>query len=348
MKVLFDIVHPAHVHFFRNLRAVFEDAGDETLVVGRDKDVVLPLLEAYGIPHLVHGRAGHRSMFGQAKELLGRDLFLARAARRFGADVILTRNPAGVQAARLAGIPGVFDTDDGTAVGIHFAAAKPFAHVITTPDCLREDHGPRHVTYPSYKAMAYLHPDRFTPDAGVRDDLGLAPDEPLFLVRFVAHDASHDGAITGLETDMREAVVRLLDEHGRVVITSESALPPSLEPYRMQLSPDRIHDVIAAAELTVGDSQTVAAESAILGVPALRLSSFSGRVDYLTELEERYGLVRNFRPGQEPALLAALEATVADLPAARAAAATAHARLLDEKADLTSWYAAFVRDLVAG
>lgn len=347
MKVLIDIVHPAHVHFFRNLHAQLLEEGHDVLVVGRDKDVTLDLLEAYGIPHLVHGRSGHRSMLGQAKELVGRDLFLARQARRFRADVILTRNPAGVQAARLAGVPGVFDTDDGTAVGIHFAAAKPFAHVITTPDCLREDHGPRHVTYPSYKALAYLHPDRFTPDPAVRGELGLAPDEPLFLVRFVAHDASHDGAIEGLGAEARRRVVALLAAAGRVAVTSEAPLPPDLEPHRMVLPPHRIHHVIAAADLTVGDSQTVAAESAILGVPALRLSSFSGRVDYLTELEERYGLVRNFSPGQDDELLAALEAALSDLPGLRRSATEARTRLLEDKVDLTTWYRRFLEEFVA-
>lgn len=346
MKVLFDIVHPAHVHFFRNLRTELEAAGHETLVVGRDKDVTLALLEAYDIPHLVHGRSGHTNMAAQAWELLSRDWFLARTAREFGADVLLTRNPAGAQAARLARIPGVFDTDDGTAVGIHFAAAKPFAHWITTPDCLTEDHGPRHVTYPSYKALAYLHPDRFTPDPAIRDELGLGDDEPFFLVRFVAHDASHDGAIEGLEAGTRQAVVDLLSTHGRVAITSEGPLPPELEPHRMRVAPHRIHDVIATAAFTVGDSQTVAAESACLGVPGFRLSSFSGRVDYLTEMEDEYGLVHNFRPGQDEALLDALRAAVADLDGLAEDAAERHARLLADKVDLTTWYREFVDRIV--
>jgi predicted glycosyltransferase len=348
MKALIDVVHPAHVHFYRHVRQQLEASGHQTLVVGRDKDVTLDLLRAFDVPHLTHGRAGHRTMVGQALELVRRDLFLARRARAFGADVLLTRNPAGAQAARLAGVTGVFDTDDGTAVGIHFAAAKPFAHVITTPDCLTEDHGRRHVTYPSYKALAYLHPRRFRPDHSVRDELGLGADEHLFVVRFVAHDASHDGAIEGLPSHTRRAVVDLLAEHGRVVITSEAPLPPELEQHRLPVAPHRIHHVIAAASLTVGDSQTIAAESACLGVPALRLSSFSGRVDYLTEMEQRYGLVRNFRPGQEDDLLAALRATVDDLDAVLAAAREGHRRLLEEKVDLTSWYVDFVERVGAG
>lgn len=344
MRFLIDIVHPAHVHFFRHIRDELEARGHETLVVGRDKDVTLPLLRAFDIPHRTHGASGHTSMVGQARELLSRVLFLAARARDIGADAILTRNPAGVQAARLARTTGIFDTDDGTAVGIHFAAAKPFAHVITTPDCLDQDHGRRHVTYPSYKALAYLHPDRFDPDPAIRDELGLAAGERLFLVRFVAHDASHDGQIEGLDEQTKVTVVERLADHGRVVITSESPLSDRLEPHRLQVGPDRIHDIIAAAALTVGDSQTIAAESACLGTPAIRLSSFSGRVDYLTEMEHRYGLVTNYRPGDEAALLTSIDEAVGDLDALEAAALAGHSRLLEEKVDLTSWYVEFLLD----
>lgn len=346
MKVLFDIVHPAHVHFFRHLRAELVADGHEALVVGRDKDVTLDLLDAFDIPHVVHGRSGHTSMFGQAGELLGRSWFLARAAREFAADVVLTRNPAGAMAARLARTPGVFDTDDGTGAGIHFAAAKPFAHWITTPDCLREDHGRRHVTYPSYKALAYLHPDRFTPDPTIREEIGLGADERLFLVRLVAYDASHDSGAAGLASDTRRAIIELLADHGRVGITSERPLTPALEPYRLPIAPDRMHHAIAAATFIVGDSQTVAAEAACLGVPGFRLSSFSGRLDYLTEIEERYGLLRSFRPGQDQALLDALQRAVAEPEELRERAAAGHARLLEDKVDLTSWYAAFVHRIV--
>src|SRR5690606_21375951 len=140
--------------------------------VGRDKDVALRLLDAFGIPHLTHGRSGHKSMFGQARELAGRVSFLVHHGRKLRPDLVLTRNPAGVQAARLLGAIGVFDTDDGRTVGIHYRAAAPFAHVITAPDCLEESFGSKERRYPSYKALAFLHPDLYTP-TDPRPDLGL-------------------------------------------------------------------------------------------------------------------------------------------------------------------------------
>ena len=160
-------------------------------------------------------------MFGQAGELVSRDLVLARAARQFGADVIVTRNPAGAQAGRLLGIPAIFDTDDGRAAGVHFWSAAPFAHVITTPDCFEEDYGKKHVKYPGYKQTAYLHPNHFTPDRSVLEALALKADERFFLVRFVAMVASHDGGEGGLTLEAKRALIALLQKHGRVLLSSD-------------------------------------------------------------------------------------------------------------------------------
>ena len=349
MRVLFDIVHPAHVHFFRYLRADLESDGHRTLVVARDKDVTLPLLASFGIPHEVVGRAGHATRLGQAAELVHRDWTLWRLGRRFRPDVVLTRNPAGVQAARLLGVPGIFDTDDGRAAGIHFRAAAPFATVITTPTSMPEDYGEKHRRYPGYKALAYLHPRRFTPDvAGVRADLGLADGERLFVLRLVANDAVHDTHSVGLSGAVRRELVLRLAAAGRVLISAEGTLEPELDRFRFDLQPHRLHDVLAAADLYAGDSGTMAAEGALLGTPSLRLSSWSGPSTYLDELEHAYGLVWSFAPDQGTELLARVDTLLADLDASAAVAAAGRQRMLDDKVDVTSWYRELVDDVVAG
>ena len=50
MKVLVDIIHPAHVHFFRNAISELQKKGHEVAVTARKKDVTIDLLENYGIP----------------------------------------------------------------------------------------------------------------------------------------------------------------------------------------------------------------------------------------------------------------------------------------------------------
>lgn len=346
MQVLFDVAHPAHVHFYRHMRRELLRRGHGTVVVARQKDVTHELLEAYGIPFVTVGASRKRSLAGQAMELLERDVTLWRLIRQHEIDVVCTRNPAGTHAAFFSRIPSIFDTDDGTAVGIHYRTAAPFATTITSPRALGEGLGRKHRAYDAYKALAYLHPNHFTPDPGIKEELGVG-DDLLFVVRLVALNASHDRHESGLDRETRRALVRRLAAIGRVVISSEDRdLDEELRPYRMHVPPHRMHDVLAAADLCVGDSQTVAIEAGILGTPALRLSSFSGRIGTLREPEERYGLLWNFRPGEVDKLWQRLELCLEDLPSVQAQVASGRRRLIEDSIDLVAWYADLVEETV--
>lgn len=338
MRIVIDIAHPAHVHFYRHLYSELIDAGHEVTVASRAKEMTLDLLDHYGIPHVPLAPLARGGLLSRGMELAQRDLGLVKLIRRTGSQLVLTRNPAGVQAARLSGAFGIFDTDDGRAVGIHFHAAYPFAHLITSPECLSDDFGRRHRRYRGFKAMAYLHPDRFTPDPSIRERLGLAAAEPLFVVRFSAHDASHDRAIQGINPETRQTLVDELATFGRVIVSDEGAGTAEPDGARASVAPELFHDILAAADLCVGDSQSVAAEAALLGTPALRCSSFTGRVDYLRELEDRFGMITNYRPGDEVQLLVDVRAALADLDAMRLDTQTKHHHLLSACEDVTSWY----------
>lgn len=343
MRILFDIVHPAHVHFFKHMIRNLRARGHETQILARNKDVTSKLLQLYGLEHLTVGRPSRRGRLGQLAELVERDLTLARIARRFDANVIVTRNPAGVQAARLVpGVVGIFDTDDGSAAGIHFKAARPFAHWLTSPDCLTERWGDRHVAYPGYKQSAYLHPDHFTPDPTVLDELGVGRDEPFFVVRFVAMEASHDGGEAGMPAAAKAAVIERLQKRGRVFLSCESKVPAQWQHLGFQLAPHRLHDVLAFAQLVVGDSQTMAAEAAVLGTPALRSSTFAGRISYLDELELRYGLTWGYHPRYTDGFLSKLDELLARGAELRSSVAAGHQRMLRDKINIATWFTDFI------
>ncbi len=343
MRVLIDIVHPGHVHFYRHLVRELAERGHAVTIAARDKDVTCPLLDSFGMQYARQGRGGVKGRLAMGAELVRRVAALRRIGFEFRADVVLTRNPAGVQAARLLRVPGVFDTDDGAAAGVHWKGAVPFARYITMPDCVLDDHRNRRVPYPSYKAMAYLHPKRFTPDPGVRNELGVAPDERYFIVRFVAMAASHDRHEKGMPLDVKGEVIARLSKRGKVFVTSESGFEAPPGATRFPLPPQRIHDAMAFASLLVGDSQSMAAESAILGVPSVRLSSWAGRIPYLVEIEERYGLTFEFGLDRPAEFLQKVE----DLSGTdeRPFWAERREHLLSEKCDLTSWYLDFVLGL---
>ena len=58
MKFLFDIGHPADVHYFRNTISYLRERVHELILFARDKDVTLDLLKAYNIDYISKGKGG--------------------------------------------------------------------------------------------------------------------------------------------------------------------------------------------------------------------------------------------------------------------------------------------------
>jgi hypothetical protein len=338
--VLFDIVHPAHVHFYRHLHARLTREGHECRVLARDKEVTLALLDEYGIPYETHGRP-QQGRVSQAVELARRDLRLVRIGRGFRPDFVLARNPAGMHAARFLGAVGVFDTDDGSAGGQVFRLAVPAAKIITTPECLAEDFGPKHVRYPGYKALAFLHPNHFTPRPDVRDLLGVGRDR-FAIVRLTAMDSAHDHHQAGVPHDLVRAIITRLQRDLRVFVSTERATPAEWKDLAYRLPPDRMLDAIAEAALVVGDSGSMVGEAAMLGTPSIFCGSFAEQRTYLVDLEQRWGLTRVFPPDRAQDLLTAIDEILAVPGAAWQERRT---RMLEHGVDVSDWYHALLVDV---
>lgn len=291
----------------RPIARLLKAEGAEIRFAGRVKGTTVPLLEASNLDFVIASRAAQpRSRRADAKELAVRVRAIRRMVRSWRPEVLPTRNPSGVLAGLRTATWTVFDTDDGRAGGLHHRLAAPYADVVTSSGHDPEDHGRRHVRYPGLKPHTFLHPHRFVPDPSVRQQVGLDATAPLHVVRWSRHDAFHDDGVVGVTPEGRARVVALLRSHG-AVLESEEGSPPRLltDSGVRTLTPSSLHDLLATATCCVTDGQSLASEAAILGVPTLRLSGFTGRVWYLALLEER-GLVRNFSPGEEQQLLDAL------------------------------------------
>lgn len=87
MNILIDILHPAHVHFFRNFYHEMTKRGHKLLVTTRQKECAVQLLEAHDIPYHLISEQKNGSL-NLAMELLTRTWKLHRLAREFKADVL--------------------------------------------------------------------------------------------------------------------------------------------------------------------------------------------------------------------------------------------------------------------
>lgn len=295
MRVTFDIGHPAQAHLFRNAILELRDRGENVTVLSREKEMTTTLLDAYGVEHtpMSSNRGRLAGVPGLAVEWSARSLRVLRALRSADPDVVVSHvNLPAVYASRLVGATSVVFTDVEV-TPILSNLTYPVMDVVCTPETFEHDIGRQQRRYNGFHELAYLHPSRFDPDPARLDSHGVSPDEPYSVLRFVGWDAYHDVGQDGISPATKRTLVDRLAEVGPVYISSEADLPPALEDHALPVPPHLGHDLLAHANLYVGDSQAMAAEAAVLGTPALRLNTFVGDEDMskFVELEEEYGLL---------------------------------------------------------
>ncbi len=299
MKILLFVNTPAQVHEFKNVVRTLETRGHKIMLLARDYECTLPLLDAYQLQYKVYGTAG-RGGRRRALQLAPYVLKAHRLARSFRPDIVVGTGIIEAYTSILLRKPCVVFTDTETP-SLEFALYTPLASAICTPSCFRKDLGRKHVRYNGFKELAYLHPDYFQPDPSIYDLLGLSRDETYVILRLNPLDAFHDIGIKGFSADDKVKLVRALEPYARVFISSEAEPQHSLEKNAMAIPPHRIHDAEYYAQLLVTDAGTMLTESAILGTPGIHCSGYVERrsLGNLVELEEKYGLTFNYSdPGQ--------------------------------------------------
>lgn len=292
------------------------------------------LLTTFDIEHTVLAES-QDSLAGTALSQAKYESKLLREAWLFQPDVLTSIG--GIEISHIAPVVGArslafMDTPSQLA----YRLTTPNLNVTCVPAAYNGNAQGEVRRYDGYHELAYLHPDRFSYEPDKLKLHGVDPTNRLFVVRLVDWGAYHDVGLNGFDAITRDNLVSLLDQHGDVYITSEQSLPPSLAKYELDIPPHLIHDLLKAAELYIGDSGTMATEAAVLGTPAIRVSSLveDGDMGNFVELEQQYGLLESFASGQ-PALEKVRE--FLDSPPAPADWDQRRKQLLSDKRDVTSY-----------
>ncbi len=294
MRVLIDIGHPAHVHFFRKPIQLLHSRGHDILVTSRVKEIAVELLDALEIPHTILSSKKNGGLISLGKELISRNLRLLKVVREFKPNIMAAIGGVNIaHVGKLTGIPSLvfYDTENAT---LQNAITYPFASCVIVPRCY-EAWLPKnkHIRYAGYHELSYLHPKYFSADRTIALRNGLSSTRDTFFIRLVSWKASHDIGEKGWNSELVSQFVAFLEEHGEVIISSENTLGTGLEKYRYKGNPAEVHHVMAFCRAFIGESATMASECAVLGVPAIYAAT-TGR-GYTNEQETRYGLVTNIR-----------------------------------------------------
>ena len=311
MNVLIQLSHPAHFHLYHKVIDNLIADGHNVHILIKSKDILEKLLQESGLPYCNINDVAHRgSKIGILMDMLERDWKILKYCRKNKID-LLTGSTAEV--AHVGWLLHKYRVntgeDDAPVVPLFEKIAGPFIQTLLTPVvCYNGKMESKSVKYQSYHELAYLHPNHFTPDKKVVEKY-FSADTPYFILRFASLKAYHDNGIRGINTEIAARLIDMLKPHGRIYITAERELEPEFEEYRIKINPLDMHHVMAFADLYIGDSQTMAAEAAVLGTPFVRFNDFVGRIGYLRELEDVYKLGFGIKPTE----VESLYTTVQDL-----------------------------------
>ncbi|MCS3903885.1 putative glycosyltransferase [Methylohalomonas lacus] len=292
MRVLIDIGHPAHVHFFKNPINILQRSGHEIIITSRTKEMTQLLLDQAGVEHFNLSNQGPGGIKSLLSELLVRDCRLYNLVKKVRPDVMA--GIGGIFIAHVGAITRIpsivfYDTENAKLQNI---LTYPLAKRVVVPDCYRA-WTPKWKTlrYKGYHELSYLHPAYFTPDRNIAIINGMVEGQENYLLRLVSWKASHDIGQSGLSIDNIRLLVSYLSKRGNIVISSEAELTDDLKKYQYRGDISQIHHLLAYCDGYIGESATMGSEAVVLGVPSVFISA-EGR-GYTTEQELRYGLSKN-------------------------------------------------------
>ena len=297
MKILIDIGHPAHVHYFKNLIRIME-ANNNTkfIVTARDKEMTHYLLDHYKIRYYNRGR-GSDNVIGKLLYLIVANIKLFIISLKHKPDIFLSfGSPYAAQVSYILRKYSItLDDTENAKLGQLFY--RYFTNKILSPISFSKNFGRKHIKFNGYMEMSYLHPNYFQPNSDVLHLLKLNPEDRFTFIRFVKWKANHDLGHNGISVENKFLAVKRFSEYGKVFISSEETLPPKFDKYLIKIPKHLIHSVLFYASLVYGESATMASESAVLGTPSIYLDN-EGR-GYTDEQEKVYGLVFNFSESEE-------------------------------------------------
>lgn len=345
MKILVYLGHPAHFYNYKNAIANWKNKGHEVFILIKKKDVLEDLLKASGLPYhniLIEGRADTKlAMFiGMIK----RALRLISFCLKHRPDILTGTSVENSFVGKLLRIPVVnINEDDAAVVPLYAKLSYPLATAILTPQvCDNGKWNKKSTKYPSYHELAYLHPNHFKADTAVVDKY-FPHDEPYFLMRFAKLTAHHDSGIKGITAEIAERIISILKPYGKIYITSERKLEPQFEKYRIPINPIDMHHVMAYAQIYMGDSQTMAAEAGVLGIPFVRFNDFVGRIGYLRDLEDVYELGYGVKTNEVERLYAVITELVSMSNRTEVYQARRQ-KMLSEKIDLAEYLTDYIEN----
>lgn len=282
MRVIIDILHPAHLNFYRRAIGIMQQRNWNLTVIVRDRgDLVEFARRELNIPIRVVGKH-YQNRLGKCWGLVHRVAYLVFERFSNPYDVITSHGGFyAAIAAKLTNKRSVLFYDNAE-YRLLFFLCRRFASLFVIPSGLGTN-GWNIKTYRGYKELAYLN--NLVPSEDILMEYQLEKKQYV-LIRHIAHISldywKHDH-----ETSLERVLRYCRDRDYKVVASVEHAadevplLYDSPNVTVMRESTSKLHTLIYYAKCVVSSGDTVAREAALLGVPSI----YIGKRDMLINRE---------------------------------------------------------------
>ena len=328
-KVFIDLNHPADFHFFKYLIKRMEDKGCSIMVVARDKECLHSLLDEAGINYISRGRGKHN--------LAGKYLYAVWILMQL--LVLLTRFRPGIAMSlsspylsilsRFLGITCV--TYDDTDYNPRLLPLIKKSTYLLSPATYPYKFHDNHFHLPALKELAYLHPAFFKSEL----------ERTGVFFRLTRTDSIHHSTASMLNQNLVIEKMKNMSPHYKIFLSSELDLKLQSINSIKQADTIQIHRDLASCRVFWGNSATMAAEAAVLGIPAIFVSA--EKFAYINELEA-CGLLYYYHPDHLNASFKKLDSILADNPPSNQFQEF-HKSLLKEKINMTSFMEWFIENI---
>jgi uncharacterized protein len=293
---LFELNHPCHAHLFKHVIRRLKNKGYRVDTFIKSNKLIQFILDSEGISYKIQGQKRNNLLFKAIKQIAFTRQ-ITKLYRQNNYSLAIGVSISIALASRFSGLSSlVLDDDDKKATPLFASLAHQNASLLIRPDCLSyEGQFSNTIYHNSLHELAYLHPSVFKPDNSVLKEQGLKAGESFFIIRLSALKAHHDIGKHGITNKVLKQLIALLNEHGKVIVLDEEE-KIFLGMESLKISQQKIHHLIAFANLVISDGQTMCSEAACLGVPSVRINDFVGMISNLEELENRWKLSFGFRP----------------------------------------------------
>ncbi len=307
------------------------------MITIREKDILSKLLD--GKEHINIAQTYRKNnKFSIITNLIKRDCKLLRIVKTFKPDLMFGSSLEILHLGKILKINSIIlDEDDHTdKFTLLDVFIFPFNPVFFVPEsCNMGIYNKKTIFYKGYHELAYLYPKRFIPNEKRINHL-FKNSNRYFILRFVEHTAYHDFWKKGINKEIAQNIIRILKPHGNIFINSEGGLEPQFEQYRLQINPLDIHHALYFADMFIGDSQTMAAEAAVLGTPSFRFNDFVGKLGIFEELEHKYNLTFGISTSSTNKLYEKIEELI-KIPNIKKEWQRRRQKMLNDKIDVTAF-----------